>query len=168
MQSRDLNNYGGPKKDAPPGVVNPDLEQSATDHNRLIEDSAQATRSVSRAWFCFDTTATAGPIVVPTVDSANVWGEGSGTAPVVAKTATGTYEAIFATSFPDGLAGTIADAESETENVNFRFGGGQVRGSVKGDAQITPSNNTLTIHVFNAAGALSDLGGGVRVDVWAR
>lgn len=136
--------------------------------NRIAEDLAQTTRTVARACFCFATTATAAPTVVPTIDNATVWGEGGGTSPAIAKTATGTYEAVFASEFEDGLAGTIADAESETEQVNFRFPWGNVRGSVFGHAQVTPSNNTLIIHVFDAAGALSDLSGGKTVDVFSR
>jgi hypothetical protein len=168
MLSRDLNNYSAPWIDEPQGVTNPELEQPAASANRMAEDLAQTTRAVPRAHFNFLTTATAAPIVVAFVDSANVWGEGSGSAPVIAKTATGTYEAVFATSFEDGLAGTIADAESETEDVNFRFGGASVRGSTRGDAQVDLNSNNITIYVFDAAGVLSDLGGGRRVDVWAR
>lgn len=167
MYSRNVTTYGVFVDSQP--TANPLAEFSASSQNRMNEDLAQLTRTGPRALFSFQTTSTAAPVSVSAVDVVTVWGEGSGSAPLIQKTATGTYVATFQASYQDGLAGTIADAESETETVNFRFrAGGGVRGSTKGDMQISLASNVVTIYVFNASGSLSDLGGGATVDVAVR
>lgn len=168
MYPRNIDNYGSAKVDSAP-VANPETELPAAAHNRTIEDLAQLTRTGARVFFSFATTTTAAPVAVSAIDCATVWGDGVGSSPAIQKTATGTYVATFQTTYQDGLAGTIADAESETETVNFRFrAGGGVRGSTRGDIQLDLASNVVTVYVFNAAGALSDLGGSITVDVGVR
>jgi hypothetical protein len=56
---------------------------------------------------------------------------------------------------------------SETEAVNFTFAGGQCEGATFGHVKVSPLNNTLTIYVFDAAGAATDLAGAGIIHVWA-
>lgn len=164
MLPKTIQSYGGPFVDAAP-VGNPETEQSAGYGNRSFEDLAQATRTVPRAWTAFATSAgAAGPIALS--DATSVWGEDND--PAVAKTATGTYTVTYATEYEDALVGTDSDSVSETELVSFRFGWGAARGSTFGHVQIDPADNVVTIYVFDATGALSDLGGGVRIDAFLR
>lgn len=166
MLPKTIQSYGGEYHDSAP-VGNPQTEQSADYGNRALEDQAQATRTVPRAWFSF-ATSSGGAGAIDLVDATSVWGDSGSADPVLAKAATGTYTATYATEYEDALVGTTSDAIAETEQVFFRFGWGGARGSTFGHAQVDPVDNVVTVYVFDATGALSDLGGDKRIDVFLR
>lgn len=171
MLSKTLDSYSGPWIDRE-AVANPTTEQSASSMNRLIEDVAQMTRTSPKIMVKFKTTATAAPVAVSVDDSTSQWGEGVSFVPTISKTATGTYTITYATEYEDALVGTEGnEAVEETEQVSFRFiwgdafkASGPTMGSVRGSSV----NNVVTAYVFDATGALSDIGGDAVVQVFAR
>lgn len=157
---RTIDSYGGPFVDAFP-VEDPTIEQSATFGNRLHEDVAQITCTTTKAVVRFPTTATAGPIAVTPSSGASHIGLGMAELPTIAKSATGLYNITYPTSWTDALG--------EAENIAFRFSSGRaVSLSAFGVVQSTEATNVIHVAVFDAAGALSDLGGGVTIQVEAR
>lgn len=166
MLPKTIESFGGPWKDAE-AATNPETEQAASQANRMAEDLAQATRTVPRAWIKF-ATSSGGPANVALIDATSVWGDGASTDPVIAKTATGTYTATYAVSYDDALVGTDSDEVSETELVNFRFGWGSGCGLTFAHVQVDTASNVVTIYVFDDASTLSDLGGGVPLNVFLR
>lgn len=167
MLSKTIESYGGPFQDAE-AVANPETEQSADQGNRVLEDGAQLTRTGAKAFLSFTTTVTAAPVAATLVDSVSQWGEGASVEPTVEKTGTGVYVATYATEYDDALVGTVADAVAETEQVSFRFATWNIRGATPGVCTVTLADNVVTVRIFNMSAALSDLSGGVRVDVWLR
>jgi hypothetical protein len=169
MLAKTISLYDGPWVDAE-AVSNPTTEQAASSMNRIGEDCAQMTRTSSKVMVRFATSTTGVlPASIAVVDSTSQWGEGVSYAPTIAKTATGTYTITYATSYDDGLVGTEGnEAVEETEEVSFRFVWGGAIGSTFGHVQGNGVNNVLTAYVFDAAGVLSDLGGGVAVQIFAR
>jgi hypothetical protein len=166
MLPKTIESYGAPWNDAE-AATNPETEQAAAQANRMAEDLAQCTRTVPRAWIAFATTVDPpGPITL--TDATSVWGDSIATSPTIAKTATGTYTATYATSYDDALVGTDSDEVSETEQVNFRFGWGSGSGGTFAHVQVSIASNVVTIYVFDDAAALSDLGGGVSLNVFLR
>jgi hypothetical protein len=166
MLPKTIESYGGPYISAEP-VSDPQTEQSAEYGNRSFEDLAQCTRTVPRAFVSFNTSS-GGAGAISVLDAISVYGDSGTATPDIEKTATGTYTVTYATEYEDALVGTESDSVSETEIVSFRFGWGSARGSTFGHAQIDPADNVVTVYVFDAAGALSDLGGGKRIDVFLR
>lgn len=164
MLPKNIASFGGPFLSSAP-VANPSTEQSADYANRVFEDVAQMTRTAPRAWAAFSTSS-GGAGAISSTDAITVWSEDD--TPTVAKTATGTYTLTYPTTYEDALVGTESDAIAETEVVYFRFGWGSARGSTFGHVQVDPVDNVVTVYVFDASGALSDLGGSVRVDVFLR
>ena len=167
MQAKTIGQYGGPFRDKL-AVANPETEQSAAVANRALEDTAQMTRTATRAMVKWNTSAGAnGEQTV--IDSCSVWGEGSAYAPTVAKTGTGTYTITYDTEYPDALVGTEGnDGVEETEQVSFRFSWGNAIGPTYGQIQCIHVDNVITAFIFNSSGTLSDLGGGIPVQVFAR
>lgn len=166
MLAKTISEYSGPWVDAE-SIANPETEQPASSMNRIAEDTAQMTRTVWRVHVKFATSAGANGAQA-VVDSTSVWGEGVSFAPAIAKTATGTYTITYATEYDDALVGTTGnEAVEETEQVAFRFHGWNVQGSTFGHLQVSSVDNVITVYVFDAAGALSDLGGSVTVSVFA-
>jgi hypothetical protein len=164
MLPKEISDYGGEFEDG--GVVsNPRTEQSAAYANRVFEDVAQMTHTVPRAWVSF-ATSSGGAGAIDEIDAISVWGEGTAV-PTLAKTATGTYTVSYAATYEDALVGTESDDISETETVYFRFGWGSARGSTFGHVQVDPVDNVVTVYVFDATGALSDLST-TRIDVMLR
>lgn len=168
MYSKTVSSYSGPWIDRE-AVANPTDEQSASSMNRLIEDAAQMTRTSTKIMVRFATSSTAAPVAIAVDDSTSQWGEGVSFAPTISKTATGTYTITYATEYEDALVGTEGnEAVEETEQVSFRFVWGSAIGSTFGTVQGNGVNNVITAYVFDASGALSDLGGSVDVQVFAR
>lgn len=163
MLPKDIQSLGGPFIDAEP-VENPQTEQSADLGNRMLEDVAQMTRTSEKAFLKF-ATQTGNGSITPHADSRTQWGSSSAYFPTLSHTATGTYLATYDTEYDDGLVGGVSDAVAETETVSFIGGGGDVHGSTFGHVQVSLADNVVTIYVFDAAGALTDLGGGVTVEV---
>jgi hypothetical protein len=168
MLAKDIDSYGGVFIDEI-AVGNPATEMAASIDNRLHEDVAQLTRTKNSVLLKFTTTLTAAVVAVtPHADGRTVWGSGASFDPTsLNKTATGVYLATYPTTFDDALVGTTSDSVSETETVNFTFAGGQCEGATFGHVQVSPLNNTLTIYVFDAAGAPTDLAGAGIIHVWA-
>lgn len=167
MNSKTIEIYSGPWVDAE-ALANPATEQPASSMNRIAEDAAQMTRTSTKVWVKFATSAGANGSQ-PVVDATSQWGEGNSYAPTIAKTATGTYTITYATEYDDALIGTEGnEGVEETEAVVFRFHGGNVEGSTFGHVNVSSVNNVITCYVFDAAGTLSDLGGGIVVSVSAR
>ncbi len=166
MYPKAIDSYGGEFRNAEP-VSDPTTEQSAEQANRAYEDLAQCTRTVPRAFFSFQTSS-GGAGAISIVDAISVYGDAGAALPTAVKNSTGTYTITYAVEYEDALVGTESDSVSETEQVAFRFGWGSARGAVFGHAQVDPTNNEVTVYVFDAAGALSDLGGGKRIDVFLR
>ncbi len=168
MLAKTINDsYGGIYFDAV-AVGDPSTELAAAIDMRIHEDVAQMTRTCKRVYLKFTTTLTAATVAVtPHADGRTVWGSGASFDPTTLnKTATGVYLATYATEYEDALVGTTSDSVSETETVDFRFGGGNCEGSAFGHVQVTPLNNTLTIRIFDAAGAPTDLGGVAVIEAW--
>lgn len=114
MLAKTIANYGGPKSNGKP-VEDPETDISDDEYNLLIEDSAQATQTVGRAWVRFPTVAGGSPpfdIPSTTIVHDTAWGSGASSRPTVTKTATGRYTITFPASQVDGLG--------ETEIVSFR------------------------------------------------
>lgn len=167
MLAKTIDSYGGVFSDRR-AVADPAVELAARLYNRKSEDTAQVTRTIGRVLLKFTTTVAAGPVAVtPSADGRTVWGSGATFDPTISKTATGVYLVTFGASYDDALVGTTSDSVSETETVDFRFCGWNLEGATFGHVQVTPLNNTLTVRVFDAAGAPTDLGGAGIIHVWA-
>lgn len=167
MNSKTIDNYAGPWVDAS-AIANPTTQQSAASANRMAEDTAQMTRTSNKVWVKFSTSSGANGSR-PVLDSTSQWGEGNAYAPAIAKTGTGTYTITYATEYDDALVGTEGnEAVEETEAVAFRFHGWNIEGSTFGHVNVSSVDNVITCYVFDAAGTLSDLGGGVVVSIFAR
>lgn len=160
MLAKDIDSYGGVFIDEI-AVGNTSTEMAASIDNRLHEDVAQMTRVSKRVCLKFTTTLTAATVAVtPHADGRTCWGSGASFDPTTLnKTATGVYVATYPTSFADALVGTTSDSVSETETVNFTFCTWNIEGSSPAVCLVTPLNNTITIKVFDMAGAPTDLAG---------
>lgn len=171
MLTKTLQDYGSPFVDAE-ATANPTTELAASQFNRLSEDSAQMTRTSTKIMVKFATSA-GGAGAIPVVDSTSQWGEGISFTPTAVKTSTnGVYLITYAVEYDDALVGTTGnEAVEETEQVSFRFIWGSAlhaTGPVLGHVRGTSVDNVITVYVFDATGALSDLGGGATVQVFAR
>jgi hypothetical protein len=157
---RTVSTYGGEFVDAYP-VEDPTTTVAAAYDNRLRDDSAQMSRTTIKAMVQFATTTDAGPVAVTPIAGRCHEGAGSGNLPTVEKTATGTYEVTYPSTWTDGL--------SETESVGFTFARAQVHGPTVGHAQVECTSSVVTVYVFDpaAAFALSDLGGDITIEVHA-
>lgn len=166
MLPKTIESYGAPWQDKE-AATDPQTEQAADQANRMAEDLAQGTRTLTRAMVRFSTsTAAPGPIALTRAES--VWGSSVATDPVVAKIATGTYTITYAASYDDALVGTVSDAVAETELVSFNFAWGCGVGLQLAFVQAEGANNVVTAYVFDLAGALSDLGGARPIQVFMR
>ncbi len=167
-----LSDYGAPYQAVRP-VRDPTTQAAAEKYNRMAEDVAQATRPIQRAAVSFLTTATAAPTTVAAgnVTCFTVWGSGSAQKPVVTKTATGAYTLTWTATFDDGLVG-VENMEdvAETESVVFTMpvGAPNVRSAGARANILTIASNVVTVEVYDNTGALSDISGGVAIDLALR
>lgn len=153
---RSIDNYGGVKVDAEP-VEDPTTELSADQYNRLAEDAAQMTRTSTKIFVKFATSSGGAGAITPTAGQAHR-GTASGDLPTIAKTATGLYDITYPSTFVDALG--------VTENVGFTFSSGRVKSlSVAGSVYTTEAGNIIHVAVRNSSDVLSDLGGGVTIEV---
>ncbi len=157
--NRTLEDYGAPYEDAE-AIENPLVEQSSAKYNRHAEDTAQMSRTTTRANFSFLTITS-----VATVSAANVAvrshaGNGSSEKPVVARTALGQYTATFDATYLDGLG------ESES-NVFFWATGAVASPPAIGHVQCTVSSNVISILLTDMTGAAADLTLGTKIIIWA-
>lgn len=171
MLAKTSADYGAPFVDAQ-ATSNPTTELAAAQFNRLAEDSAQMTRTSGKIAVKFRTSASAAPVSIAVDDSTSQWGEGVSYAPTISKTATGTYTITYAVEYPDALVGTEGnEAVEETEQVSFRFIWGdafKVSGPTMGSVRGSSVDNVITVYVFDATGAVSDIAGNTVVQVFAR
>ena len=146
MTPKSIDDYGGPYSDATP-VEDPQTDVSDTSFNRMAEDVAQLTQAGPRGVLHFTTTA-ANPVTIS--KNVNMWGA----TPTVSRTALGTYEITFATSYADSL-GT-------TETLSLQSHWAAIDGFVWYACPQTyaSSAHSITVTTFNAAGAVADSGGG--------
>ena len=167
MLAKTIGNYSGPWVDEE-AIANPTSQQSANSMNRVGEDVAQMTRTSPKIMVKWNTSAGANGAQL-VIDSTSQWGEGVSYQPAIAKTGTGSYTITYATEYDDALVGTEGnEAVEETEQVSFRFSWGNAIGPTFGHIQCIHVNNVITAYVFDATGTLSDLGGGILVQVFAR
>ncbi|MBU0572035.1 MAG: hypothetical protein KKC50_08355 [Candidatus Omnitrophica bacterium] len=170
MLNATISTYGGPYSDSEP-VEDPTTQIASDEFNRMLEDHAQTTRGAMRAWVSFATDIApvlpppAPPVQPPVIDATSVWGDGSAQHPVITKTAHGTYEIEYATTYQDELG--------FDEPVSLRFGGGNVADAAPADVHVVKSSGQkVTVYVydlgFGIPPPLSDLGGGVEIQVWLR
>jgi hypothetical protein len=157
---RTLSTYGGEFTDAYP-VEDPNTTQAAAYYNRHAEDTAEMSRTTTKVRVQFQTTTDAAPVAVTALAGRCHAGAGSGNLPTIEKTATGTYEITYPTTWTDSL-GT-------EESVGFTFARAQVHGTTPGHAQPECASNVITVYVMDPASAfaLSDLGDGITIEVAA-
>jgi hypothetical protein len=153
MEPKVIADYGGPFVDR--GVVrDPTSQMSADKGNRVFEDVAQGTRTVTRARVLFQLATSGSTISASNVTHTSVWGSGSSEKPTVTRAGAGEYTVTWAASFDDALG--------ETESVVFTYADGQpnVRGATNGYARILNIvSNVVTLDVYDTTDNLSDLGG---------
>lgn len=167
-----LSDYGAPFQNVRP-VRDPTTQLDAVKYDRMAEDVAQGTRTIQRAAVSFLTTATAAPTTVAAgnVTCFTVWGSGSAQKPVVTKTATGSYTLTWTATFDDGLVGVEnMETVAVTESVVFTMpvGAPNVRSAGARANILTIASNVVTVEVYDNTGTLSDLSGGVAVDLALR
>lgn len=154
---RDIFTYGGVFVDANV-VEDPETELSAAYYDRLAEDTAQMTRTTTKARCTFVPVAAAAPQTLSPVNitSSSHWGLGSPQKPVITKTGTGSYRVIYPTTFTDALG--------VAEDVTFDDAFAQVRGLTDGYARVSSvAANAIAVLVYDASGALADLTGNTIV-----
>ena len=156
---RTIDDFGGIFFDRVPVQV-PNQEQSATFGNRLHEDTAQMSCTTDKAVVTFLTRTTNGACTIVGGRS-HAGGGGGGLPTSITHTGTGLYDITYPSSFTDAL--------NVVENVTFSFSAGRVKHlSTAGHVQTTEATNVIHVAVFDMAGSLTDLGGGVGVEVDAR
>jgi hypothetical protein len=155
-EPRTIDNYGGVKNNG--GIVeDATTEMSAAEDMRRSEDLAHLTCTSRRAGVRF-ATATSGGAITPSAGRSH-WGAGSNL-PTVERTGTGLYTVTYAASYVDALG--------VDEDVIFFEASGHVESlATAGKVQCTVASNVISVAVFNAAGSLSDLGGGINIFVRA-
>lgn len=158
MLDKTIADFGGAKVDARP-VKNPTSQLAADDYSDLAETVAEASRTADRAMVSFATIAAPGAVTA-TVNR-TVWGSGALYTPVLARTGAGVYTVTYSATYVNGLG--------VTEAVNLIAAHGQVDGAAFGLVQCTMTSATVvTVRIFDAAGAPTDLGGGPIVTIWSR
>lgn len=156
---RAIENYGGIFVDAEP-VEDPTTELSSDYYNQLSSDVAEMTRTTEKIVVKFPTSSGGAGPVTPSAGQSHK-GTGSGDLPTVAKVGTGLYDITYPTSFVNALG--------DTENISFTFSAGRVKSlSVDGRAFTTEAANVIHVAVRDGSGVLSDLGGGITIEVDAR
>jgi len=154
-----IDTYGGVFTDERP-VKNPTTQQSAAFATRQMENNAQMTRTTIKASVVFPTVAAAAPQTPVATAGRSHMGTGGAQLPTISKTATGRYTVTYPVSWTDGL--------SESENIGFLQAGGTVQHlTTFGTVQCTVAANVISVAIFDAAGAATDLGGAVSVLVSA-
>ena len=158
--------YGGPYTDQEP-VEDPTTQVDSDYFNRLLEDHSHVSRGCGRGWVKF--TAINGgsyPVTITVADAVSVWGSGSNRYPTITKTAAGTYEIIYATSYTDDLG--------SDENVSIRFAAAQLgSNSGAGDkfaftATSVPLANKIVVEISTATGSVTEQSNELPITVWFR
>lgn len=155
MDLADLDTYGGLKQDAQP-VEDPSSEISSAYWNKLLNDTAQMTRTACRAILLFPTVASGDSTPGST---RTFWGTSNAYFPTtVTRTGVGAYTVTYPSTFDDLL--------DEAETLSFFDAIGKVRSNtVYGHVQCVASGAVVTISVLNSALALADLTAGTVISV---
>lgn len=167
--ARSATTYGVPFKDALV-VDNPETTETSLQHNYLGNDVAQMSCTTTFARVRFATTTTDAPVTITPIDGRSHLGVAASVYPIVAKTATGVYTVTYPPSWQYQVAiESDGTATMLTEPIVFRFTSGRAVGAVVGHVQTAQSLNVITVRVFDplTTFALSDLGGGVVIEVEA-
>lgn len=159
-EPKTIDSFGGVFSDAY-SVEDPTTEISAAYDNRLHEDVAQMSRTTAKVMVQFPTTATAAPTTVTATAGRSHAGTSSGLYPTVSKTATGRYTLTWPASATDPL--------NVTETLSLTFARGSVMSLASfGHVQCTAAGaNVVLVAIVDLAGADTDLGGGVNIEVSA-
>jgi hypothetical protein len=155
MIPRTIADYSGPKADARP-IKDPTTQVSADDYNKLANDAAQVSRTVTRARCEF---LPANPPAI--VSAGSIWGNGNAQRPSIQRLEVGRYQLTYPTALPDELganeAVSFVDAQAPT-----------VKSTSPAFALMESVNaNVAIVRVFDGTGALSDTTGArvtVRLD----
>jgi hypothetical protein len=153
--------YGGPYTNERP-VEDPTTELDGDAASELMNDVAACTRTVTRAWVAFTgATYTSGSQALTVTDHDANWGSATGVKPTVVQTATG----IILITWP----ATIVDEIGVTRTLNIRCPGKPVTIDVTlSSGQVSAKTaNTLSLRLFNAAGAANALNGITVIASWA-
>lgn len=169
MLARDISDYGGVRVDAKP-QKNPESEVSATQYNRLQEDTAQLTRPgyKARVWFDSHVFAGAHTYAAGDVSQRSQWGTGDAQKPTVSQTAAGRYTLTWASSYTDALGTAESLALAGGEVVCYSSDAADTFYDCR---LLTVTSNAITI-VTKAGGVAADVGDNsaavfrVQVTVW--
>ena len=165
---RTLASYGSPKKNGRP-VSNSQTDITQNDWNRLVADVTALCGTPAKLRAQFQTTSTNGA-VTPTWFAAQ-WGVDSASAPAIARTGTGIY--TVATPAAWASPGTwvycldplgIMQTSEQVIWVDSDAGvDGAIAATSAGYCRTSRNGYTITVYVYNASNALSDLGGGIPI-----
>lgn len=139
-----LSTYGGPYANYGVGPVDPTTDLDANLFNKMAATIAMASRMVDRCEVAF--TWNGASLSLSSWEA--VWKGKTVTAPVLARSAAGTYTVTFPTSVQDELL--------VFHTLNFTSAFGWAQGSTAYDVQAQGSGNVLTLYVFNTSGTLTD------------
>lgn len=139
---------GGEKVDYAP-IVDPTTDRSSDEVNTVFAASAQMSRTALRFYARFSTNNVGDGYLAEANSWDAVWKGKTGTNPIIANTATGTYTVT--------LPETILDERNNVQTVSFICGWA----NFEGDSLLIPqvsvtAGNVLTIHFFNSSGTLTD------------
>lgn len=166
MEARAIEaDYGGPFTDAH-AVTNPDTDQSAAQANRVMEDSAQMTRTSRKMRVAFDTVGSGDPTVA---SFSSQYGNDSGKYPTLARSGVGLYSVTLAASYTDDL-GTVETTSIGDAWAVARQG---ASGSAADDVHVKVlaiTGAVITLRVESPLGTVADAGddstAAIRVSVY--
>ncbi len=153
-----LSTLGGNLVNASP-VVDPTTDLDGVADTKSRTNVAMMTHTALRSWCLFTAAASTGAMVRVAHDAQ--WGNASGVAPALARTATGTFTLMYPS--------TVYDEMGVPHSLNLRAAWGQSRSaSAAHDVQVVPTApNVLTVYVRDSTtGALIDAAG-TNFDVFA-
>lgn len=171
-QPRTIQSYASPKKNARL-LANPKTDITQVEWNLLVNDVGQMTQVATKLW-CRFATVTSGAVAVSAF--AAQWGQGAASAPSVTRTSAGVYVVSTPTSWATPGTYTYSlDPDNQVvtkEQVIFLDSSASVDQAVASEGaafcRTTRANYQVTVYVYNASAALSDLGGGVNIRMEAR
>lgn len=144
-------------------VKDPRTQFDAAEYNKIALHLSQVTHTAPKVILHFPTIST----LTTTTPSATQtqWGNGSGGSYAyyptsVTRTGTGAYTIVYPSSFTNEY--------SASETVSFLWAKGAVSSTtVYGHVQCAVSGATITLTVFDATGAATDITNGTTLTVWA-
>lgn len=157
-----VTDYGVPKANAY-GIADPSTEFDAEEYNKLALHASQMSHTTAKVILHFPTISS----LATTTPSATQthWGNATGSSSTlyptsVTRTATGAYTIVYPS--------TLQNERGVAETVSFVWANGAVSSAtVYGHVQCAVSGATITLTVFDAAGAATDITNGTTITVWA-